>query len=100
MSMRMERQAVLVRAPATAQPPAAMRTPHDGASGANSLDAIRRAESREPRAESREPRAESREPRAESREPRAESREPRAESREPRAESRDYTNRRGTPCPG
>ena len=27
-------------------------------------------------------------------------REPRAESREPRAESREYTNRRGTPCPG
>ena len=93
--MRMKRQEVLGRAPAAAQSPAAMRTPHDGASGANSLDAIRRepraerAESREPRAESREPRAESREPRAESREPRAESREPRAESREPRAESRE-----------
>ena len=87
-SMRMERQEVLGRAPATAQSRAAVRTPHDGASGANSLDAIR-AESREPRAESREPRAESPEPRAESREPRAESREPRAESREPRAESRE-----------
>ena len=72
--MRMERLAVLGRAPATAQSLAAIRTPHDGASGANSLDAIKR----EQRAESR--RAESREQRAESREQRAESRE--AESRE------------------
>ena len=51
MAMRMGRQEVLGRAPAAAQSPAAMRTPHDGASGANSLDAIKR----EPRAESREP---------------------------------------------